>query len=348
MIAAAGNGTDIEDDLAYGDAAAPGNAAADEADVDIAADEIAAELGDVVQQRRELYASQPMLEALLALLQQLGSLAESRAAALQQLQQLPEMLLLHVLAASSSNHQQRVVEAVLPALIMFRDCVLPLMQPVLDHHIQHHLAQQEEVAGNDLNNAEQQPDHQQQEKEERQQQVKGLCLLACIASCLQDGEPGRPRPDAHIAGWGLLALATRSLQVLEQHLQQQTQQLLQLQLQEQQQQDVQRGRQHALISTPASCRFLEHICTRLTRSPTPDAAAGFVGATVHALATSACAMLHDADHVPGALEQQQEGDQQQQQMLQDAAATRRMHMSTLRAAGKVTALVQIWRRLAQH
>jgi hypothetical protein len=363
MIIGASNGTDNWDDLLYG-AAAPQNAAAaaaaaaaDEAaledeEMDMTADEIAAESGDITQQRRELYASQPVLEALLALLLQLGRSAEPRAAALQQLPDLPEMLL-HVLAASGAHHQQRVLESLLPVLVVFRGCVVALMQPVPDSHLNQHLAQQQETADNMMNNAgEQQLDQQQlqqQQEEERQQQVKGLCLLACIASALQNGEPGRERPDAHIAGWGLLAMATRNLQVLELHLQQRMQQQL-----HQQQQQVQLARQHAVIPSPASCRFLEHICTRLTRSPAPDAAAAFVGATVHVLVTCVVATLFDGNHAPPAPQQeQQEVDHDQQQQQQEqmvaAAASQRMNMSILRAAGKVNTLMHTtWRRLAQQ
>jgi hypothetical protein len=354
MITAASDGTDNWDDIMYGDAAAPENAAAAAAAADEAAleeeehmteDEIAAELGDIEQQRRELYASQPVLEALLALLLQLGRSAEPRTAALQQLPDLPEMLL-HVLAVSSAHHQQRVLESLLPVLVVFRGCVVALMQPVPDRHLNQHLAQQEETADNMMNNAgeqqlDQQQQQQQQQEEERQQQVKGLCLLACIASALQNGEPGRERPDAHIAGWGLLAMATRNLQLLELHLQQRMQQ----QQLHQQQQQVQLARQHAVIPSPASCRFLEHICTRLTRSPAPDAAAAFVGATVHALVTCVIATLYDANHAPAAPQQQQQevdnGQQQQQQQMVAAAASQRMNMSILRAAGKVNTLMHM-------
>jgi hypothetical protein len=176
------------------------------------------------------------------------------------------------------------------------------------------------------------------------------------------------------AGWYLLALATNNLRVLELHLQQQQQQGLHLQqqqqqelhLQQQQQQQLhlppppqqQRGRRHAVICNPASCKLLELLCTRLKRSPTPDSAAAYVRVTAHVLATCVTAMLYEADRVPAGLQQlpqqqqqqQQAGDQQQQQQQYAQAqqqqqqqglrgdAFSRMQMSILQAAAAVSAL----------
>jgi hypothetical protein len=364
LITSAANGTDDWDGAVYGGnpagsaAAEPANSAAGAAaaagnggwsddDIDMAVEGRAADVGDVEQRTRELYRSQNVLEMLLALLLQLGSCSESAAAALQQMPELPQVLL-HVLVVSSSHRQQQVLEALLPVLVVFRDGVLPLMQPVTQRHLQLHMQQQQQEFGGIAAPAEQQQ-RQQQEAEEQQQQITGLCLLACIAGTLQDGDTGPQVLDALDAGWYLLALATNNLRVLELHLQQQQlnvphqQQQQQEEEEELQLQQQQRDRRHALICNPASCKLLELLCTRLKRSPVPESAAAYVRATAHALATCVTAMLYEADRVPAGLQQQQAGDQQQQQQQQQqqglcSDALSRMQMSMLQAAAAVSAL----------
>jgi hypothetical protein len=384
LIMSAANGRDSWDDAGSGEnpagngaAEQPANSAVGEAaaaekggwsdnDNDMPAEQIAADAGNVEQRTRELYRSQDVLEMLLALLLQLGSCQESAAATLQQLPNLPQVLL-HVLAASSSQRQQRVLEALLPVLVVFRDGVVPLMQPVLDSHLEQHMQQQQEigeisapaeqqqqqqVGGTAAPAQLQQQQHEQEEQQQlQQQQVKALCLLACIAGTLQDGEAGPQSLDALDAGWYLLALATHNLTVLDIHRQQQQELDLQLLY-----------KWHALICTPASCRLLELLCTRLNRSPAPDTAAAYVRATAHALATCVTAMLFVVDRMPAGQEQQQqqqqrEGgiqpgqqvvmDQQQQEQEADAqqqqqglrgSASRRMQAGMLQAAGAVSQL----------
>jgi hypothetical protein len=369
LITSAANGPGVWDGAVYGEnpagdgAAEPANSAAGEeaaaaaaADggwsedgADMTADETAADADNVEQRTRELYRSDVILEAVLAVLLQLGCLLESAAAALQQLPDLPE-LLLHVLAASSLHHKQRVLEALLPVMVVFRHGVLPRIQPVPDHYMLLHMQQQEEVADSDEPPAEQQqqqPDLQQLEAEEEQQQVKGLCLLACIADALQDSHDRPESLDAQDAGWYLLAQATANVQTLEVYLQQQQQRRYEQQQLEQQnninrQQQQQGGRRQAIILNPASCSFLQQICTRLTRSPAPTSAAAYVTATVHALATCVAQTLSEATHMPGRPEQQQQ-QQQQQGLLGDPLE--RMQRSLVEAAAKVTLLTRMVRQL---
>jgi ferredoxin-like protein FixX len=364
LISTAADGSDVWADVVYGavalrgfpqqqqqdhSAANSGEGAAaaggdgswseDEDEADMMDDEGDAAANSIQQRTLTLYRSEYVLEALLQLLLQLGSRAESAAAAVQKLPALPGFLV-DVLAVSSFHQHQKVLEALLPVLVLFKEWVLPMLQPVQDRHMQQHMQQQQlaEVAP-----AEQQQQQQQQEEEERQ--TKGLALLACIAGTLQDCEAGAHTLDTLDAGWYLMALATHSMQVLQQHMQQQ--------LQDQQQQQ-QLARQHVLIACPASCRFLDHLCTRLSRSTLPETAANYAAAVTQALTTCVAPILADDSLAPQVLyplhvlypqlahqarEEQGIGeadDDQPQEPEPPGVAIHRMHTSILRACSKLS------------
>jgi hypothetical protein len=398
LVTSAADGSDVWDDVVFGAnaarripqqgdnsaanaadsavAAGGGNWSSDEEEIELTAEELAAAAGSIEQRTAQLYRSPDVLEALLALLHELGSRPESAAASLQRLPALPGMLV-HVLAWSSFRHQQQVVEALLPVMVLFRERLLPVIQPVQDQHLRLHMQQQAggEAAADQQQQQQQQEaqqQQQQQQEQEAQHQVNGLCLLACIADALQDcADPGGGSLDAQNAGWYLLALATRNLQALQQHLQQQQLRVQPLDLPDQLQQQ-RRRRRHAVIPSPGSCRCLEHLCARLSRSQVPDSAVEYACSAAQALAMCIVPLLADvsllppvppvqqqlqADNMQPQQEQQQEqadnaepqqqqqqqehdveDDEQQQQQEVPKAAYQRMHKSITAAAASVSSL----------
>jgi hypothetical protein len=364
LVATAADGSDIWDDVVYGGAALhafaeqhahtaagsvggasssdSGSWSEDEDEIDRINEDIEAAARTTAQITKELYTSDEVLEAVLKLLQQLCSRPESAAAALQQLPALPGFLI-DILAVSSCHQQQRVLQALLPVLVVFKERVLPVLQPVTDSQLRRHLQQQpaDEVP------AEKHQQQQQQQQYEAEQQSKGLAVLACIAGNLRDCGAGADSLRAKTAGWYLLAAATHNMLVLQQHL-------WRLQLQQQQQQQ----RRHAVIPRPASCRYLEHLCMRLSRSTVPDAATNDAAAATHALAACVAVMSSDASLRPQVLyplhvlypqlayqELERLGlgehaDQQQQQPEPPGVAVQRMHNSIVQASASVRLLAQ--------
>jgi hypothetical protein len=185
-------------------------------------DDITAAAADAEEQAVQLYRSESVLEALLQLLLQLGR-QDSAAAALQQLPALPGFLI-DVLAVSGCHQQQCVLEALMPVLVVFKERVLPVLQPGTGSHLLQHMQQKVAQQNHDDGSVEQ---RQQQRRQEEEQQATGLALLACVAGALQDCGAGAHDLEAMNAGWHLLALATHNMQLppLHLHLQQQQQQI---------------------------------------------------------------------------------------------------------------------------
>lgn len=132
-----------------------------------------------------VYEQPDVLMALLSALEQLGQQPDTVAAAMQQLPELPE-LLLQLLLACHAREQQEVLETLLPVLVLFRVGVLAVLQPAACE------------------------EQQQQQQQEQKRCIQCLQLWACIAGVLLDSAPDSL--DARDAAWYLLAAVSPSFE----------------------------------------------------------------------------------------------------------------------------------------